>query len=155
MKEYSFDAIIKAHPSVDGAYIEFPYDVETEFGKKGQIKVVATFDGYAYRGSLIRMGYPCHIIGITQKIRKEIGKQPGDTVHVNIKQDTEERTVSVPGDLSILLAGSPAAAEVFSKLSYTHRKEYVNWINEAKREETRNKRLLKTIEMLSRSIKHP
>jgi hypothetical protein len=155
MKQYVFDAIIQTHPSLDAAYIEFPYDTEAEFGRKGQIKVKAQFDGCLYRGSLVRMGQPCHLIGITRKIRKEIGKQPGDVVHVVIEEDKEERTVSIPKYLTDLFAINEAAFEAFNKLSFTHQKEYVNWITEAKKEETRNKRLLKTIEMLSNGIKHP
>ncbi|HPB80127.1 MAG TPA: DUF1905 domain-containing protein, partial [Sedimentibacter sp.] len=69
----------------DGAYIEFPYDVKEEFGK-GRVKVYATFDGEPYVGSLVRMGTPCHIIGIRKDIRAKINKQPGDIVHVTIRE---------------------------------------------------------------------
>ncbi len=84
-KQYEFDAVIQKVPDVDGAYVEFPYDVKAEFGK-GRVKVHATFDGVDYDGSLVRMGTPCHIIGILKEIRKQIGKQPGDTVHVTIRE---------------------------------------------------------------------
>lgn len=85
IKTYTFDAIIKKVPDIDGAYIEFPYDVREEFGK-GRVKVSATFDGYPYDGSLVRMGTPGHIIGIRKDIRQKINKQPGDTIHVEIKE---------------------------------------------------------------------
>lgn len=85
IKTYIFDAIIKKVPDIDGAYIEFPYDVREEFGK-GRVKVSATFDGYPYDGSLVRMGTPGHIIGIRKDIRQKINKQPGDTIHVEIKE---------------------------------------------------------------------
>ncbi|HHX11187.1 MAG TPA: DUF1905 domain-containing protein [Clostridiales bacterium] len=85
IKTYTFDAIIKKVPDIDGAYIEFPYDVREEFGK-GRVKVSATFDGYPYDGSLVRMGTPDHIIGIRKDIRLKINKQPGDTIHVEIKE---------------------------------------------------------------------
>lgn len=84
-KHYEFDAIILKVPDIDGAYIEFPYDVKEEFNK-GRVKVEATFDGYPYSGSLVRMKTPGHIIGIRKDIRKAIGKQPGDIVHVTIKE---------------------------------------------------------------------
>lgn len=84
-KVYKFNAIIKKVEDIDGAYIEFPYDVKEEFGK-GRVKVHATFDGYAYDGSLVRMGTPCHIIGIRKDIRAKIGKQPGDTIEVTLTQ---------------------------------------------------------------------
>ena len=84
-KIYKFEAILKKVPDIDGAYIEFPYDVREEFGK-GRVKVHATFDGMPYDGSLVRMKTPGHIIGVLKAIRKEIGKQPGDRVSVTIQE---------------------------------------------------------------------
>ncbi len=84
-KIYEFEAEIKKVPDIDGAYIEFPYDVKTEFGK-GRVKVLATFDGEPYEGSLVKMKTPCHIIGIRKEIRAKIGKQPGNVVKVTIKE---------------------------------------------------------------------
>lgn len=84
-KIYEFDAIIKKVDGIDGAYIEFPYDVRKEFNK-GRVKVHATFDGYAYDGSLVRMQTACHIIGIRKDIRNAINKQPNDTIHVVISE---------------------------------------------------------------------
>lgn len=84
-KLYEFDAIIQKVPELNGAYIEFPYDVREEFNK-GRVKVHATFDGEPYDGSLVVMKTPCHIIGIRKSIRDTINKQPGDTVHVTIKE---------------------------------------------------------------------
>lgn len=151
----TFDAEIQKHPGMNAAFIEFPYDVEKEFGKKGQVKVIATFDGVKYRGSLVKMERDCHWIGLTQEIRKQIGKSHGDMVHVTIQEDTEPRIVEVPNDLKIQLDHHPQALDLFQKLSYTHKKEYVRWITEAKREETRNSRLEKTIDLLMKGIKTP
>lgn len=82
-KIYEFDAVIQKVPDIDGAYIEFPYDVRKEFGK-GRVKVNVEFDGVFYQGSLVRMKTVNHIIGIRKDIRSAIGKQAGDTVHVKI-----------------------------------------------------------------------
>ncbi len=84
-KEYSFDAVIQKVPDIDGAYVEIPFDVKKEFGM-GRVHVTAYFDGVAYEGSLVKMGTPCHIIGIRKDIRQKINKQPGDTVHVIIRK---------------------------------------------------------------------
>lgn len=84
-KQYTFQAIIKKVENIDGAYIEFPYDVKAEFGK-GRVKVHATFDGIPYDGSLVRMKTPCHIIGIKKEIRQKMGKQAGDTIQVTIQE---------------------------------------------------------------------
>ncbi len=84
-KIYEFDAVIQKVPDMNGAYIEFPYDVREEFNK-GRVKVEATFDGYVYLGSLVRMKTVNHIIGIRKDIRETINKQPGDIIHVTIKE---------------------------------------------------------------------
>ena len=78
--------MIQKVPDLDGAYVEFPFDVREEFGR-GRVRVLATFDGHPYRGSLVRMGTPRPIIGIRKDIRRTIGRQPGDTVHVTIRED--------------------------------------------------------------------
>ncbi len=84
-REFTFDAELKKVPDIDGAYVEIPFDVKASFGK-GRVPVHATFDGEPYDGSLVRMGTPCHIIGVRKEIRYKIGKQPGDTVHVTIRE---------------------------------------------------------------------
>ena len=85
-KQYRFTAVIQKVPGIDGAYVEFPYDVRREFGK-GRVKVHAVFDGSVhYDGSLVRMKTPGHILGMRKDIRAQIGKQPGDTVHVTVRE---------------------------------------------------------------------
>lgn len=84
-KEYKFKAEIIKVPDIDGAYIEFPFDVRKEFNK-GRVKVHATFDNYPYDGSLVRMQTEKHIIGIRKDIRAKINKQPGDIIDVVIKE---------------------------------------------------------------------
>ena len=84
-KVYEFEAVILKVPDIDGAYIEFPYDVREEFGK-GRVKVHATFDGEPYDGSLVRMKTQNHIIGIRKDIRAKIDKQPGDRINVTITE---------------------------------------------------------------------
>lgn len=84
-KVLEFTAEIKKVPDIDGAYIEIPFDVKAEFGK-GRVAVHATFDSEPYDGSLVKMGTPCHILGIRKDIRAKIGKQPGDLVRVTIKE---------------------------------------------------------------------
>ncbi|GHU79467.1 hypothetical protein AGMMS49579_06930 [Spirochaetia bacterium] len=90
-KTYEFEAEIKKVPGIDGAYIEFPYDIVKEFGK-GRVKVNAKFNGESYDGSLVNMGVKnkdgsiCYIIGIRKDIRKKIGKEAGDKIKVIIKE---------------------------------------------------------------------
>jgi len=84
-KEYAFEAVIQKVPDIDGAYVEIPFDVKAEFGK-GRVPVHATFDGEPYDGSVVKMGTPCHIIGIRKDIRAKISKQIGDIVKVTLKE---------------------------------------------------------------------
>lgn len=84
-KVYEFEAVIQKVPDIDGAYVEFPFDVKAEFGR-GRVKVAATFDGEPYEGSLVRMGTPGHILGLRRETRQKIGKQPGDTVRVTVRE---------------------------------------------------------------------
>jgi uncharacterized protein YdhG (YjbR/CyaY superfamily) len=84
-KMYEFNAVIKKVPDMNGAYVEIPFDVKETFNK-GRVPVHATFDGEPYDGQLVKMGTPCHIIGIRKDIRAKIGKQPGDSIHVTITE---------------------------------------------------------------------
>lgn len=143
----NFTAVIRQHEGMNGAYIEPPFDVYEVFGAK-RVKVLATFDGEAYRGSLVRMG-GCYMLGMTQEIRKKIGKGLGDTVQVTIEKDQEERSVEVPSDFQHALDGEAKARTAFEKLSYSARKDYVTWVTEAKREETRIQRINMAIGLLA------
>jgi len=130
-----------------GAYVSVPFDVEKVFGKK-RLPVIATIDGESYRGTLVRMGMPQHVLIVLKEIREKIGKSFGDEVTVELEEDLAPRHVEVPPDLQQALDTEPAAQSNFDKLSYTHKKEYVRWINDAKQEETRIKRIKQTIELL-------
>ena len=82
---YEFKAKLIKVPDMDASYIEIPFDVEKEFGKK-RVKVHATFDGYPYDGILVRMKTVKHIIGVRKEIRKIINKAFGDEIYVTIKE---------------------------------------------------------------------
>lgn len=84
-KVYSFEAVIRKAEDMDTAYIEIPFDVPAAFGK-GRVPVTATFDGEPYEGSLVKMGTPCHILGVRKDIRAKIGRQPGDSISVTIEE---------------------------------------------------------------------
>lgn len=151
LKEYRFIALIHQTPDIDSGFVEFPFDVIEAFGRKSRLKVKALFDGYEYRGSLVKMGHHCHLIGLNKQVRQAIGKNPGDYVEVVIVEDTDERTVEFPDILAEAFSEIPEAGAVFRKLSYTHQKEYVEWINQAKKDETKLNRVAKCIEMLLKS----
>ena len=76
-----FDAVILQNEDMDAAYVEVPFDIKALYGK-GRLLVHATFDGAPYDGQIVKMGTPCYIIGVRKDIRKQIGKNFGDIVHV-------------------------------------------------------------------------
>lgn len=88
---YEYESMICDADKKGGAYVIFPYDIRNEFGR-GRVKVHATFDGEPYDGSIVNMGVKnadgsiCYIIGIRKDIRLRIGKQPGDTVEVTVRE---------------------------------------------------------------------
>lgn len=149
LKKYSFKATILQSGNINAAYVEFPFSVQELFGKKGQVKIKAVFDGKVeYRGSLAKMKSDCHILGLTQDIRKQLGKSFGDKVEVELWEDLEERKVSIPEDVHQLFNSNQEAQQIFEKLSYTHQKEYIRWIEDAKKQETRDQRKEKMMRML-------
>lgn len=146
--KHSFTAVIQ-NAGGGGAYVEVPFDVEKAFGSK-KPKVKAMIEGFPYRGTLVRMGTECHILPVLKGIREQAGKTFGERIKVSVEADTEPRVIKVPADLSKEFKKEIAAKAFFDKLSYTHQREYVMWIEDAKKEETRANRVAKTIEMLKK-----
>jgi hypothetical protein len=153
MKKYTFKAKIHAGDG-GGAYIVFPFDTEKEFGTKGKVPVHATLDGVPDRSALFRYGPPQHLLAVRKAIREQIGKKPGDNVDVVLWKDEEIRTLEVPAEFKKRME-QEKLLPFFEKLSYTHRKEYCRWITDAKKEETRQSRVAKAIEMLRNGVKTP
>lgn len=144
-----FTAIIQQNGEMDAAFVEFPFSTEELFNKKGQVKVKVLFDNKVeYRGSLAKMKSDCHILGLTQEVRKQLGKTFGDEVSVALMEDKEERVVEIAEDIVSVFNENPEAKTLFDKMSYTHKKEYIRWIEEAKKPETRENRKIKMIQMI-------
>lgn len=146
MPKQEFRAVIQ-DAGRGGAYVDVPFDVEAVFGRK-RVPVLATIDGEPYRGSLVRMGGPAHMLLVRKDVREKIGKGPGDEVRVTVQEDDQPRVVAVPPDLQAALEGEPEARGFFERLSYSHRREYVEWILDAKRDQTRVARIEKAVRML-------
>ena len=147
-KKHTFTATIQ-NAGGGGAFVEVPFDVEAVFGSK-RPKIKALIEGVPYRGTLVRMGSESHMLLILKEIREKIGRGFGDEIKVTVEADIEPRVVDVPTDLLKELKKDKEARAFFDKLSYTHRREYVTWVTEAKKEETRQNRIVKTIEMLKK-----
>ena len=111
------------------------------------------FDGYPYQGSVTPLGDGHHALHVLKQIRKAVGKTIGDTVRVTLSRDVAGRKMEAPADLAEKLAATPEAAAYFAKLAYTHQREYVRWLEGAKKPEVRTKRLGEIVEMLGQGRK--
>jgi hypothetical protein len=109
--------------------------------------VVATINGYTWRTSVARMGGE-FLVGLNKEVRAGAGVQAGDAVTLELALDSEPRTVEIPPALADALDADGEAKAIFDGLAFTHRKEYARWVAEAKRDETRERRVAKALEML-------
>lgn len=133
------------------AYFNIPFNVKEVFGTRARVPVRGTINGFAYRSSIFPMGKGgCHMMVVNREMRDGTGVAVGDTVEVVMERDTALRTVTVPPELKKVLARDKQAQALFDKLSYTHRKEFAQWITGAKRQETRAQRLARVVPMLRR-----
>jgi hypothetical protein len=127
--------------------IEVPEEVLAGLGRGRRVKVVVTVNGYTYRSSVTPyMGLI--LIPFSAEHRAATGLKGGETIEVELVPDDAPREVEVPEDLAAALAGEPEARAFFDGLSYTHRKTYATWLEEAKKPETRAARVAKAVELL-------
>lgn len=109
--------------------------------------VVATVNGYTWRTSVTRMGGE-FLLGLNRAVREGAGVEAGDQVEVSLELDSEPREVEVPDALGAALEADSVAQASFRSMSFTHRKEYCRWVAEAKRDETRKRRVDQAVEMI-------
>jgi Bacteriocin-protection, YdeI or OmpD-Associated/Domain of unknown function (DUF1905) len=109
--------------------------------------VVATVNGYTWRTSVARMKGE-FLVGLSREVRQNAGADAGDEVEVVLELDEGPREVEVPGALAAALAADPEASASFERMAFTHRKEYARWVTEAKKEETRQRRVQQAVEMI-------
>jgi bacteriocin resistance YdeI/OmpD-like protein/uncharacterized protein DUF1905 len=126
------------------ARLQVPVDLKEIFGRaRPPLKV--TVEGHTWRTTPGVYGGVAYI-GLNKVVRAAAGVDAGDRVRVSMELDTEPRTVAVPADLRMALEADPEANDAFAKLSFTHRREYVEWVEEAKRPATRARRVTGTVE---------
>jgi hypothetical protein len=126
--------------------VVLPGEIAAAMGGRARIPVAGTINGVAFRGSTMPMGDGRHCVGFRKEIRSQAGGVGiGDTVTVEIGRDDAPRTVNVPDDLAGALDADPAVRAAFDAMSYTHRKEWVNGVVDAKRPETRARRIAQAV----------
>ena len=139
---------------METAVLKPPFDVPKTFGRKGRVAVKGTINGFAFRSSLMNMG-DGHMMVINKDLRAGAKCKAGDTVSVVMQIDEAKRTVEVPAWLKKIIAADAKAKAAWEKLSFTHQKEYVREIADAKREETRDKRVAQMINNLRTGTRKP
>ncbi|MGH3019672.1 MAG: YdeI/OmpD-associated family protein [Gaiellaceae bacterium] len=127
-------------------FFEVPLDVPEIFGR-ARPPVRVTIGDHTYRSTIAVYGGR-YFLPLNRQNREAAGVAAGERVTVELEADLEERTVEVPDDLRAALDGDDEARGAFESLSYSHRKEYTDWIVEAKRDDTRRRRIAKTLERL-------
>ncbi len=135
-------------------FIEIPGELLAALGTKKRLPVHATLNNVEYR-TTIAVYDGRYYLPVRKEIREAAGLTVDDPVTVTLVADTEHRTVEVPDDLAQAFAADMEAQSAFERLSFTHRKEYVAWINDAKRAETRSNRIAKTVLLLREGRKAP
>jgi len=122
--------------------VHFPWSVSELFGVKGRVPVKARFSGIDYRGSLVTYGGPEHMLLVLTEVRRQLGLDAGDTVHVQLELDTEERRIELATDSREALEAA-GQLDAFTGMSYSQQREFQLWIEDAKRPETRARRIEK------------
>ncbi|MFZ0706459.1 MAG: YdeI/OmpD-associated family protein [Candidatus Korobacteraceae bacterium] len=134
------------------AALKPPFDVVEVFGRKGRVPVKGTINGFPFRSSLMNMG-DGHMMAVNAELRAGGKCKAGDTVKVVMDLDDEERRVEVPAYLKKIISSDPQAKERWAKLSFTHQKEYIRAIEDAKKEETRERRIAAMMDALRQGVR--
>ena len=150
-----FRAVVERKEGGEVCSINIPFDVEKTFGARGRVPVCGTLNGAPFRSSAFRMGGDCHFMVINRRMREAAGVSGGETVPVTMERDTRPRAVKPPADLARALKANKDAQAAWDKLSYTHKKEYARAVEEAKKPETRQRRIEKSVEVLAAGKKEP
>ena len=131
-----------------GTLVPIPKDIAAKLGLKGMPKIQAVIAGTPYRGSLMPMGDGTYCLGVLKSIQEAAGVGSGDTITIDLELDTTPRTVERPADLAKAIANDKKAMAAWEALSYTNKQEMARSLQEAKRPETRERRLAQALQSL-------
>ena len=150
MPPQSFMATLERPDSVGAwTYLTVPFDAAAVFGARGQIKIKGTLNGARFRGVLMPQGNGSHFLVVNKALRDRARAEAGRTVQVSLDLDVAPRRLAVPRDVKLALAANPAAAVAFNQLPPSHQQEYLDHIAEAKKDETRRRRIAAAITRLT------
>ena len=151
MPAHRFETVLGAEGS--GVFIEVPLDVPAVFGR-ARAPVRGTINGHPFRSTVAVYGGR-YYLPVNRGLREAAGVAAGDAVVIELEPDDQPRTVDPPADLADALAADPEARAAFAGLSFTHQREYAEWVAQAKRAETRRHRVEQAVAMLRDGRRHP
>jgi hypothetical protein len=151
MATHRFETVLQTEDS--GVFFEVPLDVPAIFGK-ARAPVRGTINGHPFRSTVAVYGGRS-FLPVKKALREAAGVAAGDAVVIELEADEQPRTVDPPPDLAAALAADPEARAAFEGLSFTHQREYAEWVAEARREATRRRRVDQAVEMLRDGRRHP
>jgi hypothetical protein len=143
-----FRVLLEKHETSEATGIAIPFDVEKVFGTRARVPVRGTINGFPYRSSIAPMGGGKHFMVVNKATREGAKAKGGETISVVMERDEEPRIITPPTDFARAMKANKKAQAIWGKLSYTHQKEYAGAIEEAKRPETRARRIEKAIAQL-------
>ncbi len=144
-----FRITLEKHEHSEAALMTLPFDVQKVFGTRARVPVRGTINGFAFRSSIFPKGDGRHYMVVNKEVRAGAKVKGGDTVTVHMERDDESRTIEPPADLARALKANKTARAAWEKLSYTRQKEYAAAVAEAKRPETRARRIEKAVTELA------
>ena len=136
-----FRATLRPDPTGSGTYIAVPSEISQKLSLKGRPKVQAIIAGHRYRGSLMPLPDGTFALGVLKSIQAAASVTRGDSITVELELDTAPRIVELPPDLARAIARDTKANAAWDRLSYTNKKEMARSLEEAKKAETRERRL--------------
>ncbi|MHA7631440.1 YdeI/OmpD-associated family protein [Corallococcus sp. M7] len=145
-----FKAKLEVANDQGGRFVRCPFDSKEAYGE-ARPPVVGTVNGQPFRSRLMVYGGITYL-GFTKEVREAAGVEDGATLSITLERDTAPREIEVPEDLQRALDAEPQLRDVFTNLAFTHRKEFVKALTEAKKEETRARRLAQTLEKLRAKV---
>jgi hypothetical protein len=150
MARVTFEAtVFRPEGTGTGTFVIVPIDVRAAFGR-ARPAIRVTINGYTYRSTIAVYGAESYV-GIAREHREAARVTVGDRVTVGLEIDDAPRTIDLPGDLAAAIGADADVAGRFERMPYTHRLEYVRWVGEAKRPETRTRRIAAAVERIRES----
>jgi hypothetical protein len=144
-----FRVLLEKDDASDVTAITIPFNVAEVFGTRGRVPVRGTINGFPYRSSIFPMGAGRHYMVVNKRTREGAKVKGGETVSFLMERDDEPRVITPPADFRRALRANREARAAWERLSYTHQREYAGAIEEAKKPETRARRIEKAISQLA------